>query len=64
MKKLLHQSDRNQIIRDNVPTVGDQLDAIWNILRSDPKYKDAVENDPVFKAIKELKTKYPKMKQE
>lgn len=64
MKKLFHQCDRDKIIRDNVPSVGDQLDAIWNILRADPRYRAAVETDPVFKLIMELKAKYPKMTQE
>lgn len=61
MRKLTHTSNRNEVLSEKLPTIGDQLDAIWNILLSNPATKDAVEADPVFQRISDMKAKYPKV---
>jgi hypothetical protein len=58
MKVITHIADRNEILAEELPVTGDQLDAMWGILQGlDPK---AVAADPVFQKIKDIKAKLPK----
>lgn len=60
--KITHTRNRNELLAKDLPSTGDQLDAIWNLLINlSPQMKAAVEADPVFQSIQSIKTsRYPK----
>ena len=55
--KIRHVRDYRQARKDEYPDIGDQLDAIWGILRSLKLPKDAQD---IVDEIGRIKRKYPK----
>ena len=56
--------DTLETVRDrragDYPPIGDQLDALWKIIKANESKIDLMEAQSVFDAIQEVKTKYPK----
>lgn len=55
--RIKHVRDYRQARKDEYPDIGDQLDAIWGILRSLKLPKDAQD---IVDEIGRIKRKYPK----
>ena len=57
MKKIVHKRDYREARKNEYPDIGDQLDAIWNVLGTLalPKQARAIVDE-----IDRIKKKYPK----
>lgn len=42
------------------PSIGDQLDSLWKVIKSNANKFDLTEAQSVFDAVQEVKAKYPK----
>lgn len=61
MTTIVHTTDRKALLEKTLPSTGDQLDALWNLLLNNPALKAAVQADPTFLKIAAVKAKYPKV---
>lgn len=58
MKRVVHRENRDKLLAERLPTVGDQLDAIWKLLLSMDANK--VQADSVYQRIMHIKSTLPK----